>query len=77
MSKRSIAEIQMVTNIPEALEPNKGADYGRFWYLINNRELIVFTIGFDAYNEQLVACFPHMPPDKARSYCDALITLFK
>ena len=75
MSERTTEKVELV--IKEAMEPTAHGDYARFWHLINNRELVEFTMGKDKYEQALLDCFPHMKPDKAKSYTEALISLLK
>lgn len=56
--------------------PDTKGDYGRFWQLYNNRELIIFTHGKRAYEDQLAQCFPYMRRNNALQYCEALVSLF-
>jgi hypothetical protein len=74
MPKRTTGKMQLVDK--EAYPAGKG-DYGKFWSLYNNRDLIVFTVGQSKYDDQLAACFPHMRRENAIAYCNTLASLVK
>jgi hypothetical protein len=60
----------------EANPAGKG-NYGKFWSLYNNRELIIFIVGRSLYEDQLAACFPYMRRENALKYCESLASLFE
>lgn len=73
MSKRNPKDVQLA----EAIAPTARGDYGKFWNLTQNRELLEFTMGKREYENALANCFPHMRRDAALNYCDTLRSLFK
>lgn len=71
MRKRNPKDVQLA----EAIAPVAHGDYGRFWYLANNKELVEFTMGKQQYEQAMIDCFPHMKYDTAKAYVYALLSL--